>query len=98
MLGVSVGENITNTKLKPYPWLWAQRNNSYNLLYLKTIKIIPNDKATLKYYVLPEILIASNTKALASAFIKEDPAALGWTDLISPDRPMPWVILAETKL
>ena len=37
----------------------------------------------------PEILMASRARLLASVISRLEPAALGWTAVMSPDRPMP---------
>ena len=39
--------------------------------------------------VTPEILITSSSMELVSLLIRLEPAALGWTWVRSPDRPIP---------
>lgn len=43
----------------------------------------------------PESFRTSSTTALVSLLSRLDPAALGWTAAMSPDRPMPWISLRE---
>ena len=40
----------------------------------------------------------SNAKADVNLSINEEPAALGWTAVISPERPIPWLNLQTKEL
>lgn len=70
-------------------------------------KILNNLKASLlnklvyflinkSYYVgLPDNFMAWRAKLFVRVIIKLEPAALGWTAVISPDLPIPWPSLQE---
>ena len=68
-------------------YLWSTLNKQINNEISDKVKTMISWTILV---ALPANLMISNTKELVNLLSSDDPAALGCTSAISPDRPIPW--------